>query len=56
MHAMEASKVLKQKVSFIIRETFVDTLTTAYLKVKLIADLKATRPEESGARRWQQEK
>ena len=26
MHAMEASKVLKQKVSFIKRETFVDVL------------------------------
>ena len=38
--------MLKQKVSFVIRETFVDALTTAYLKVMLIADLKATRPEE----------
>ena len=36
--------MLKQKVSFVIRETFVDALTTAYLKVMLIADLKATRP------------
>ena len=41
--------MLKQKVSFVIRETFVDALTTAYLKVMLIADLKATRPGQKTA-------
>ena len=45
--------MLKQKVSFVIRETFVDALTTAYLKVMLIADLKATRPgQKTAGQRW----